>query len=130
VALVVLDASVLIAFLDAADTHHVTAVAAISGERDADYVLPASAYAEALVRPFARGASAVRVIDEFLAELGIRIQPLDAETARQAARLRARHRGLRLPDALVLATADMLDASAVLTADRAWLRYSRRARPI
>jgi predicted nucleic acid-binding protein len=47
--------------------------------------------------------------------------------AERAASLRARHGALRLPDALVLATADALDAT-VLTCDRAWARASRRAR--
>ena len=37
---------------------------------------------------------------------------------------------LRLPDALVLATADVLGATKVLTADRAWSRISRNVRVI
>jgi PIN domain nuclease of toxin-antitoxin system len=57
------------------------------------------------------------------------LEPLTAEVAERAARLRSIHRGLRLPDALVLATADVLEATA-LTADRAWARISRRARLI
>ena len=50
--------------------------------------------------------------------------------AHRAAALRARHRALTLPDALVLATGDVLDATAVLTTDGAWRRFSRRARAI
>jgi PIN domain nuclease of toxin-antitoxin system len=95
-ALTVLDASVVIAFLDAQDAHHQAA----------------------------RSALAER---QFVADLGIGIEPLTAPIARRAAALRARHAALRLPDALVLATADALDAP-VLTADRAWTRVSRRAR--
>ena len=44
--------------------------------------------------------------------------------------LRSRRTGLKLPDALVLATTDELGAAAVLTADDAWTKVSRRARPI
>ena len=60
-------------------------------------------------------------------ELGVRIEPLTAAMAERAARLRSDHRTLRLPDALVLATADVLGATA-LTCDRSWPRVSRRAR--
>jgi hypothetical protein len=35
-----------------------------------------------------------------------------------------------LPDALVIATADALEATLVLTADRTWTRVSRRAQMI
>jgi hypothetical protein len=35
-----------------------------------------------------------------------------------------------LPDALVIATADALEATLLLTADRTWTRVSRRARMI
>ena len=42
---------------------------------------------------------------------------VDADVAKAAARLRARHRSLRLPDALVIATG-IVDDAAVLTCDR------------
>jgi predicted nucleic acid-binding protein len=126
-AVTVLDASVVIAFLDAHDAHHAAAVDAIGNMSGQALVLPASAYAETLVDPWRAGADAITVLKRFLAELGVRIEPLTAEIAERAARLRSMHRGLRLPDALVLATADALDATA-LTADRAWPRISRRAR--
>jgi PIN domain nuclease of toxin-antitoxin system len=99
VAVVVLDASVVIAFLDANDTHHGTAVEALGTLVASDTVLPASAYAEVLVEPWRRGG------------------------------LRSQHRGLRLPDALVLATAEGLDAH-VLTCDRTWARLRRRVRVV
>jgi hypothetical protein len=61
-----------------------------------------------------------------VADLGIDVQPLTANVATGAARLRARHSALRLPAVLVLATAGALDATA-LTSDRAWTRVTRRA---
>jgi predicted nucleic acid-binding protein len=127
VAITVLDASVVIAFLDADDAHHSAAVGAVERAGSGAMVLPASAYAEVLVDPWRAGADAVTVVKRFLAELGVRVEPLTADVAERAARLRASHRSLRLPDALVLATADALDATA-LTADRSWPRVSRRAR--
>jgi predicted nucleic acid-binding protein len=126
VALVVLDASVVIALLDAGDAHHAAAVAAVGQARRDALVLPASAYAEVLVDPWRRGPDAVAVVRRLVTDLGIHVQPLTADTAEGAARLRARHSALRLPDALVLATANALDAT-VLTCDRAWPRVTRRA---
>jgi PIN domain nuclease of toxin-antitoxin system len=128
VAIAVFDASVVIAFLDANDSHHERAIDVLAA-LTADRILPASAYAEVLVDPWRRGVEAVGAVRRFVSDLGIRIEPLTADVAERAARLRARHRSLRLPDALVLATADVLDAD-VLTCDRTWARLTRRARVI
>jgi len=130
VAIVVLDASVVIAFLDAADAHHRAAVAALTSIGSEDLVLPASAYGEVLVGPARRGREALGAAREFVSDLALRIEPLNADIAERAAALRAAHRGLRLPDALVLATADAVDAASVLTADRGWTRVTGRARVI
>ena len=129
-AVVVLDASVLIAFFDASDAHHSAAVAALRSHEHESLVLPASAYAELLVGPLRRRPSTAAVIDDFLEALVARIEPLVAGIARAAAVLRARHTAFRLPDAFVLATAEVLDATVVLTADRAWAKVSRRVRAI
>ena len=128
-ALVALDASVVIALLDAGDAHHAAAVAAVGQARRDTLVLPASAYAEVLVDPSRRGRDAVAVVRGFVKDLGIHVEPLTPDVAERAARLRAHHAFLRLPDALVLATAEALDVAA-LTCDRAWRRVSRRARVI
>lgn len=129
-AVAVLDASVLIAFLDRSDAHHEAAVGALAARRSDELVLPASVYAEILVGPLRRGRAAVEKLEGFVSDFGMRIEPLSGEIARRAAVLRARTGSLRLPDAFVLATADILRAEAVLTADRAWAKVSRRARPI
>jgi predicted nucleic acid-binding protein len=127
---VVVDASVLIAFLDEDDAHHGAAVAALAAHRTDRMVVPASAYAEILVGPYRRSAAAVATADQFLAAIAATVEPITREIARGAAALRAVHRSLRLPDALVLATADALGAAAVLTADADWPRISPRARII
>jgi predicted nucleic acid-binding protein len=126
VALVVLDASVVIAFLDPDDALHGPAVEAVVEHRRDALVLPAPALAEILVAPYRRGAEAVAAVEAFLLDLGLRIEPTTPAIARSAAKLRSESRSLRLPDAFVLATADELDADRVLTGDESWVSISKR----
>jgi len=71
---IVLDASVVIGFLDAKDPHHQRAVAALTALRGESLVVPASVYAEILVGPARRGMEAVAVVDEVLAALAIQVE--------------------------------------------------------
>jgi predicted nucleic acid-binding protein len=122
-ALTVLDAGVVIAMLDATDAHHPASRAALREalDRGDDLVLPASAYAECLVGPLRRGPDAAAIVDAFLEALPARVEPVTRSIARVAAALRARHgRAVRLPDALVLATAVELHAHLLLTTDAGW----------
>jgi predicted nucleic acid-binding protein len=122
-ALTVLDAGVVIAVLDGSDAHHAAAVAAVSDamDRGDDLVLPASAYAEVLVAPYRRGSEAVATVDTFLDALPAAIEPATRTIAARAAELRAAHgTALRLPDALVIATALSLDAERLVTTDGRW----------
>lgn len=124
-ALSVLDAGVVIGLLDADDPHHHAAREAIrvAVERGDTLSVPASAYAECQVAPARRGRESMRVIDELLADLAAEVEPITRQVAARAAQLRARHgRRLRLPDALVLATAIHLRADRVLTTDAGWPR--------
>jgi predicted nucleic acid-binding protein len=123
VGLAVLDSGVVIAALDADDVHHAPAIAALreARARGDRLVLPASAYAEALDGPSRRGVEAIATLDAFLDALPVTVEPATREVARRAASLRAVHgRGLKLPDALVLATAGALGADHVLTTDAGW----------
>ncbi|MFI5040396.1 MAG: type II toxin-antitoxin system VapC family toxin [Acidimicrobiales bacterium] len=124
-ALTILDAGIVIAILDASDGYHVAAVAAVASviERGDDLVLPASAYAEVLVAPHRRGGEAVATVDAFVDALPATVEPATRPIAAVAAELRARHgTGLRLPDALVVATALVLGAERVVTTDARWPR--------
>ncbi len=122
----ILDASVLIGLLDTLDPHHLTALDDVEAADQEERALhtPASAYSEALVA-FAR---ADRVADarESIAGMGITIAPLTAQIAERAAGLRAEHERLRLPDALVLATARELNAE-LLTYDDRLSRIAKRS---
>jgi predicted nucleic acid-binding protein len=125
--LTVLDAGVVIAGLDADDAHHAAAAAAlaVAQDRSDTFVLPASAYAEILVRPAARGLAVVARFDAALDAMAISIADGDREITRRAAGLRARHSNLRLPDALVIAAAIELEADHLLTTDRRWKSLRR-----
>ena len=125
-ALVVLDASAVIAFLDPDDALHDAAVEALTEHQHDELVIPFSVYAEILVAPYRRSAEAVAEVEAFLADFAIRIEPLTPAIARAAARLRSEFGSLRLPDALVLATADELEAGSVLSGDESWVRVSVR----
>lgn len=122
-ALIVLDASVVIAHLDRTDALHDAATKALVEYAAEDLRLPASAYAESLVDPARRG----RLDDarDALRALQLEIIPIDRPVAERAATLRAHERGLRLPDALVLACGELLQADAILTADHRWRRFER-----
>lgn len=105
---VALDASVAIGLLEAADAHHERAVEALRECDGASLSMAASAYSETLVRPLAKGYGAA--VEAFVERLRVEIVPLDREIARRAAELRSEHGRLRLPDALVLASAKARDA--------------------
>jgi predicted nucleic acid-binding protein len=121
--LTVVDAGVIIGVLDANDAHHRAAVDALRHAQDrGDAVaIPASAYAEAMVGPSRLGAAALATARDFVARFPIDVVPLDVDTADRSAALRARHgTRLRLPDALVVATALELGAGVLVTTDRRW----------
>jgi predicted nucleic acid-binding protein len=121
--LTVLDAGVLIAVLNADDVHHDRARRALAAVRDRGdrLVVPASAYAETLVAPLRQSPAKGDAVDAFIEALPAAVEPATRDIARRAAELRARHGArIRLPDALVVATAIVLGASRVVTTDARW----------
>lgn len=119
---VVLDASVIIAVFDPLDMHHLPALSAIQrahvdGHR---FLVPASVLSEVLVGEARRNAGIVEHRTAGVNRLFGACRVIDEEVAATAAQLRARHRALRLPDALVIATAVVDGAASILTADKRW----------
>jgi predicted nucleic acid-binding protein len=127
VARVALDADVVIAFLDASDDQHRRAVDLLRPllGGGAEIVIGASVFAEVMVRPLARGVG--DTVDEFVDAVGATVVAIDRELARRAAGLRARHRSLRLPDALALATA-LTAGAELVTLDQRLARVARGER--
>lgn len=121
----ILDASVLIGLLDTADAHHAQAIqdTEAADQTGRPLLVPASAYSEALVA-FAR-ANRIKDAREAITAMGLTITPLTATIAERAAELRARHERLRLPDAIVLASAHELDGE-LLSYDHNLVRLARR----
>ena len=116
---VVLDSSVVIGFFDAQDAHHAGAAAEIRAVRlrDDDFVLPATVLAESLVGIRRDGPAATEVRRRDLVAFFGDVRPVDEEVAVISSELRHRHRSLRLPDALVVATA-IVEDGVMLTCDR------------
>lgn len=111
---IVVDASVLIAHLDAGDAHHHQAADALRAT--AGYRLTASTLtlAETLVGPARAGR--IEVARSALRRLGVAELPVFADSAVRLAGLRAETK-LRLPDCAVLLAAEASAARGILTFD-------------
>jgi predicted nucleic acid-binding protein len=122
----VLDADVVIAALDRADSHHRSAVRGLKamladGTR---LLLSLVNYAEALVRP-AEDAGTLRAASDAIATLRIELTAPTEQISREAARLRSAT-GISLPDGFALATALARD-STLATFDRDVRKAARSA---
>ena len=115
----VLDASAVIALFESGDAHHEAIRATAPGWlRAAARLMPATAYSEAIVAPTRAGV--LKRWEADFADLRTEIVPIDAELARIAAQARAARPELRLPDALVIATA-LAHGAELVTLDRRML---------
>lgn len=123
----VLDSSVLIALLDERDVGRPVARAAVdASKRDHDTVIPITAFSESIVAPYRRGHQDGQRAEAALAALG-NLVDVTRDIGSRAAQLRAT-RQIKLPDALILATALQLDADQILTLDRRWRGVDSRVR--
>lgn len=116
---VVLDSDAVVAFLDRSDALHTAADEAIRDLLAKDRLLvSAVSYAEVLTG--ARlGHHDEQRVKAFFDDLVSEILIVDAEIADRAADLRGRRKSLRMPDALILATAELhAEADVVVTGDR------------
>lgn len=101
--MIVLDASVIIAYLDGEDQHHERAEQLLAEEIDDDFGANSLTLAEVFVAPARQGR-----LDEArtaLRDLDVEELPFPGETAVKLAELRAAT-GLRMPDCCVLLAAE------------------------
>lgn len=112
--MIVLDATVVIAYLDRRDPHNDSAVKLLLDHLDEELVISTLTQAEVLVGPAKHGrlAHAERVLER----LGVRVLGLSADAAARLAVLRA-ETGLKMPDCCVLLAAEQ-EGAALATYDR------------
>ncbi|WP_188316648.1 type II toxin-antitoxin system VapC family toxin [Solihabitans fulvus] len=113
--MIVLDANVLIAYLDKQDQHHISSVNMLSAAADNDFAVSALNLSEVLVRPAMNGTSkqAIQIIAH---DLDVLVVPILGPDAVTLALIRAETR-LRMPDCCVLLAADKVTASSIMTFD-------------
>lgn len=125
--MIVLDASVLIAFLDGEDNHHVAAQQVLTQATDEDLAVNSLTLAEVLVAPIRDGR-----LEQALAALhALEVQelPFPADTAVRLAQLRATT-GLKMPDCCVLLAAEDATASVASFDERLAQTAETRNLPI
>ena len=125
---IVLDSSILLGLMDTGDAHHAAAARRVIDHTAAGglFTLPAIVLAEILVGEARRGHPAVQKRHQQVDTMFGPVRPVDEKVALEAARLRAKHRSLRMPDALVIATGIVDKAEAILTADKRWEVVDKR----
>ncbi|MGH9070920.1 MAG: type II toxin-antitoxin system VapC family toxin [Acidimicrobiales bacterium] len=112
--MIVLDASVLIAYLDEGDGHHADAEAMLEAAVDDDLGINPLTLAEVLVGPVRHDR--LGPVQETLRDLEVHEVPFPGDAAVRLARLRA-ETGLKMPDCCVVLAAEIADAT-VGTFDR------------
>lgn len=113
--MIVLDASVLIAYLDSDDDHHVAAGTLLASAVDDDLGVNLLTLAEVLVVPARDGR--LEPVQRALRDLEVEELPFPPDAAVRLAQLRA-STGLRMPDCCVLLAADDAVATVASFDDR------------
>lgn len=119
--MILLDSPIIVGFLDADDALHEIAVSRLR-EIVGSHPLAASviSYAE-LMTGVSLGHHSHERVDRFFDALVKDLLPVDREVAARAATLRGKRISLRMPDALILATADLHeDIDTIVGADDDW----------
>jgi len=119
----VLDASALIALLSAEDEHHDAAVAIVEREFESGFMTSALTLAESLVAAVRAGREQDAL--DIFRPLELHVLPLEEVDAVRIAQTRVTS-GLKLPDAVILATAVAL-GSPIVTFDRMLAGAAARA---
>ena len=113
--MIVLDSSVLIAYLDSEDRHHVAAEALLTEAVGEDLGVNSLTLAEVLVVPARDGR--LDLVRAVLRDLEVAELPFPADTAVKLAQLRA-NTGLKMPDCGVLLAAENSGARVACFDDR------------
>ncbi len=119
--MILLDSTVIVGFLDADDALHEVAVTRLR-EIIGSHPLAASviSYAE-LMTGVSLGHHSQEHVDRFFDALVKDLLPVDRKVAARAATLRGKRISLRMPDALILATADLHEEiDTAVCADDDW----------
>jgi predicted nucleic acid-binding protein len=121
VGLILLDSTVIVGFLDADDAlHHVTVTRLKEVVGGHPLVASVISYAEVMTG-VSLGHHPQAHVDGFFDALIKDLLPVDRQIAARAATLRGKRRSLPMPDALILATADLQpEIETILCADGAW----------
>ncbi|MGS2643663.1 PIN domain-containing protein [Streptosporangium sp. LJ11] len=117
---VMLDTNVIVGLLDPDDALHGQARDAVRRWEDkmASFAISVITWGELRVGAVRKGVAAERMLEAFRATVIDRIVGVDEATAESAALLRAADLTIRVPDALIIATARGAKADALLTTDR------------
>lgn len=125
--MIVLDASVLIAYLDGEDGHHAAAETLLAQAIDDDLAANSLTLAEVLVVPVRAGR--LDPVRAALRDLEIQELPFPADTAVRLAQLRATT-GLRMPGCCVLLAAEDAAASVASFDERLAQTAENRSLPV
>lgn len=128
---VILDSDAVIGFLDSGDALHASADSAIRELlREQRLLVSVVTYAEVLTGARLGHHDESRVAG-FFAELISEVLSVDVAIADIAARLRARQKTLRMPDALILATAEANpEVETILSGDAATAKVAGLSCPV
>lgn len=121
--MIVLDANVLIGFLDATDSRHAASIDLLERRFANGFGASVLTVAEALVHPTRVERQDAAMAS--LARIGVQLIPLDASDAAALARVRNAYR-VRMPDAVALHTA-LSTGSELATFDDALIAAADRA---
>jgi len=110
--MIVLDAGVLIAYSEAHDAHHKSAIQFLGANAEEQFSIAVLTLSEVLVRP--AGVEAIGSALKKLMPLGLDVEDMREADAVPLARVRAAT-GLKLPDALVIHTAERFGGSVATT---------------
>ncbi len=119
--MILLDSTIIVGFLDADDALHEVAATRLR-QIIGSHPLAASVitYAE-LMTGVSLGHHSQEHVDRFFEALIKDLLPVDRKIAARAATLRGKRISLRMPDALILATADLHeDIDTIICADDDW----------